>query len=103
MAEGRPADGPPTPLSEVVADSDRPSEATIEPGLERTMDFVVEDRLVTDVGGSIGIRVLSTPGMIGMMERIRLLGGCCELRSRPGGPSAIAVSVPRWEQARATG
>ena len=33
------------------------------------MDFVVEDRLVTDVGGSIGIRVLSTPGMIGMIER----------------------------------
>jgi len=33
------------------------------------MDFVVEDRLVTDVGGSIGVSVLSTPGMIGMMER----------------------------------
>ena len=69
MADGRPADGPPTPLSEVVSDSERPSEATVEPGLERTMDFLVEDRLVTDVGGSIGIRVLSTPGMIGMMER----------------------------------
>ena len=69
MADGRPADGPPTPLSDVVSDSDRPSEATVEPGLERTMDFLVEDRLVTDVGGSIGISVLSTPGMIGMMER----------------------------------
>src|SRR5438552_1345108 len=69
MAHERPADAPPTPLSDVVADSDRPLKATIEPGLERTMDFVVEDRLVTDVGGSIGIRVLSTPGMIGMMER----------------------------------
>jgi predicted thioesterase len=69
MADDRPADGPPTPLRDVVADSDRPSEATIEPGLERTMDFIVEDRLVTDVGGSIGVRVLSTPGMIGMMER----------------------------------
>ena len=33
------------------------------------MEFSVEDRLVTDVGGSIGIRVLSTPGMIAMMER----------------------------------
>src|SRR4051794_41160359 len=66
--EGR--DGtPPTPLSDVVDDLDRPAEPTVEPGLERTMDFVVEDRLVTDVGGSIGIRVLSTPGMIGMMER----------------------------------
>ena len=30
---------------------------------------MVEDRLVTDVGGTIGIRVLSTPGMIAMMER----------------------------------
>jgi fluoroacetyl-CoA thioesterase len=69
MADGRPADGPPTPLSDVVGDSERPSEATLEPGLERAMDFIVEDRLVTDVGGSIGVRVLSTPGMIGMMER----------------------------------
>ena len=69
MADGRPADGPPTPLSEVVSDSERPSEPTLEPGLERAMDLLVEDRLVTDVGGSIGIRVLSTPGMIGMMER----------------------------------
>ena len=69
MADGRPADGPPTPLRDVVSDSERPSEPTLEPGLERAMDFPVEDRLVTDVGGSIGIRVLSTPGMIGMMER----------------------------------
>ena len=30
---------------------------------------MVSDRLVTDVGGTIGIRVLSTPGMIAMMER----------------------------------
>ena len=42
---------------------------TIEPGIERTETFTVEDRLVTDVGGTIGTRVLSTPGMIGMMER----------------------------------
>jgi fluoroacetyl-CoA thioesterase len=41
----------------------------LEAGLERVDEFVVEDRLVTDVGGTIGIRVLSTPGMIGMMER----------------------------------
>ena len=40
----------------------------LETGIERTDDFVVEDRLVTDVGGTIGVRVLSTPGMIGMME-----------------------------------
>ncbi len=41
----------------------------LEPGISRTDDFTVEDRLVTDVGGTIGVRVLSTPGMIGMMER----------------------------------
>ena len=42
---------------------------TLEPGLERIDEFVVADRLVTDVGGTIGARVLSTPGMIAMMER----------------------------------
>ena len=46
-----------------------PPAATVEPGLERMDEFVVEDRLVTDVGGTIGVRVLSTPGMIAMMER----------------------------------
>jgi fluoroacetyl-CoA thioesterase len=56
-------------LNEVITDEGRPPEATLEAGLERVMDFVVEDRLVTDVGGSIGVRVLSTPAMIGMMER----------------------------------
>jgi predicted thioesterase len=45
------------------------SESTLEPGLERVDEFDAEDRLLTDVGGTIGVRVLSTPGMIGMMER----------------------------------
>jgi fluoroacetyl-CoA thioesterase len=40
----------------------------LEPGMERSMDFVVEGRLMTDVGGTIGASVLSTPGMIGMIE-----------------------------------
>jgi fluoroacetyl-CoA thioesterase len=38
-------------------------------GIERTDTFTVEDRLLTDVGGTIGVSVLSTPGMIAMMER----------------------------------
>jgi fluoroacetyl-CoA thioesterase len=59
----------PPALNDVVPDADRPAESTIVPGLVRVSDFVVEDRLVTDVGGSIGVRVLSTPGMIAMMER----------------------------------
>src|SRR3954452_23647573 len=44
-------------------------QVAIEPGIERTDEFVVEDRLTTDVGGTIGASVLSTPGMIAMMER----------------------------------
>lgn len=58
-----------TELSDSVPDSDRPPEATLEPGLERSEDFTVDERLVTDVGGTIGVRVLSTPGMIAVMER----------------------------------
>jgi fluoroacetyl-CoA thioesterase len=41
----------------------------LEPGIERTDEFVVEGQLLTDVGGTIGASVLSTPGMIGMIER----------------------------------
>ncbi len=38
-------------------------------GIERTDEFTVEGQLVTDVGGTLGFKVLSTPGMVGMMER----------------------------------
>jgi len=41
----------------------------LKAGIEATEDFVVEDHLLTDVGGTLGLAVLSTPGMIGMMER----------------------------------
>jgi fluoroacetyl-CoA thioesterase len=41
----------------------------IEVGIEATDEFDVEDRLLTDVGGTLGFSVLSTPGMIAMMER----------------------------------
>ena len=35
----------------------------------REHEFTVEGQLLTDVGGTIGMSVLSTPGMIAMMER----------------------------------
>jgi predicted thioesterase len=41
----------------------------LEPGLTRDDEFTVEGRLVTDVGGTLMAPVLSTPGMISMMER----------------------------------
>jgi predicted thioesterase len=42
---------------------------TLRPGLEREQAFVAEGRLLTDVGGTLGLKVLSTPSMIGMMEQ----------------------------------
>src|SRR3982074_2154131 len=41
----------------------------LEPGASRQDDFVVEGLLLTDVGGTLGTSVLSTPAMIAMMER----------------------------------
>jgi fluoroacetyl-CoA thioesterase len=43
---------------------------SLEPGLEAVHEFTIDDeRLLTDVGGTIGVKVLSTPGMIAVMER----------------------------------
>lgn len=41
----------------------------VEVGIEATHEFEVEGRLLTDVGGTLDFAVLSTPGMIAMMER----------------------------------
>src|SRR5437763_2565799 len=41
----------------------------LEPGFEGMHEFAVEGRLLTDMGGTLGFSVLSTPGMIAMMER----------------------------------
>ena len=37
--------------------------------MTREDEFTVADRLLTDVGGTLGVKVLSTPGMIAVMER----------------------------------
>ena len=63
---------------------------TLEPGMERTDEFLVEDRLVTDVGGTIGARVLSTPGMIGMMERAASI---LSFQNLPDGKATVGFEV----------
>jgi signal transduction histidine kinase len=35
-------------------------------------------------------------GLLAMHERVRLLGGQCRIESRPGGPTAISVTLGRW-------
>jgi predicted thioesterase len=42
---------------------------TLAVGMEDTQVFEVDGQLLTDVGGTLPVAVLSTPGMIGMMER----------------------------------
>ena len=37
-------------------------------------------------------------GLVGMIERARLLGGACAIRSCPGGPTRIEVHLPRWDE-----
>jgi signal transduction histidine kinase len=36
-------------------------------------------------------------GLVGVCERVRLLGGRCDVRSAPGGPTTISVALPRWQ------
>jgi fluoroacetyl-CoA thioesterase len=62
----------------------------LEVGMERSDEFVVEDRLVTDVGGTIGASVLSTPGMIGMMERTSAI---LSLQNLPEGTVTVGFEV----------
>lgn len=59
-------------------------------GSERTDDFVVEGRVTTDVGGTIGVTVLSTPGMIGMMERTAAMLAFGQL---PDGKATVGFAV----------
>ena len=35
-------------------------------------------------------------GLLGMAERIRLLGGTFDIRSKPGGPTVIYAHLPEW-------
>ena len=51
---------------------------------------MVEDRLVTDVGGTIGVSVLSTPGMIAMMERNAAI---LSLEHLPEGNATVGFEV----------
>jgi predicted thioesterase len=62
----------------------------LEPGIERSDEFTVEGRLLTDVGGSIGSSVLSTPGMIAMMESCSAV---LALEHLPEGSATVGFEV----------
>ena len=35
-------------------------------------------------------------GLVGMHERVRMLGGSTQIRSRPGGPTIVSANLPPW-------
>jgi signal transduction histidine kinase len=39
-------------------------------------------------------------GLVGIGERVRMLGGTFEVESAPGGPTVLTFSLPRWESLR---
>jgi len=63
---------------------------SIEPGISRTDEFTAEGRVLTDVGGTIGVKVLSTPGMIAMMERTAAV---LSLEHLPEGHATVGFEV----------
>src|SRR4051794_40364335 len=58
--------------------------------MTREDTFTVEGRLLTDVGGTIPVKVLSTPGMIGMMERTSAM---LALEHLPEGVATVGFEV----------
>ena len=62
----------------------------MKPGLERQDEFEVDGRLLTDVGGTIGTKVLSTPAMIAMMERNASI---LALENLPDGKATVGFEV----------
>jgi predicted thioesterase len=57
---------------------------------EREDPFVVEGELLTDVGGTIAVPVLSTPGMIAKMERCAAM---LALEHLPAGRATVGFEV----------
>jgi fluoroacetyl-CoA thioesterase len=63
---------------------------SLEVGAERSDEFSVEGPLVTDVGGTVGASVLSTPGMVAMIERNAAI---LALEHLPQGKATVGFEV----------
>jgi len=63
---------------------------SLDLGIERTDEFTAADGLLTDVGGTLGAKVLSTPGMIAMMERCASI---LAFENLPDGKATVGFEV----------
>lgn len=65
----------------------------------RTVDIrVTDDGQGFEVNRSLALAAeRGRLGLVGIGERMRMLDGSFEIDSRPGGPTALRFSLPRWE------
>jgi fluoroacetyl-CoA thioesterase len=63
---------------------------SLESGVERSEEFTAADRLLTDVRGTLPAKVLSTPGMIAMMERC---ASTLAFENLPDGKATVGFEV----------
>jgi fluoroacetyl-CoA thioesterase len=86
-----------------IDEFERPAQSTLEPGINSEFEFTVEGMLVTNVGGTIAASVLSTPGMVAVIERtctILALGNLPEGRATVGFEICIRHVAGALEGAR---
>lgn len=77
-------------LGKIDDDFERPPQSTLEPGIKTEFEFTVEGMLVTDVGGTIAASVLSTPGMVAVIERTCTV---LALRHLPAGQATVGFEI----------
>lgn len=71
---------------------------TVSAGREGTHASIVDNGRGFDVEPTLADAARrGRLGLVGMSERIRLLGGRLVLDSRPGGPTTITATIPRWQ------
>jgi signal transduction histidine kinase len=78
------------------SDADR-VEIVVEGGIEGVRVEVTDDGGGFDPGPTRAQAARAGRlGLVGMHERVRMLGGSTRIDSRPGGPTVISASLPPW-------
>jgi signal transduction histidine kinase len=78
----------------------RAATITVSVGRARTHAAVLDDGRGFDVERTlVHAAGRGRLGLVGMSERMRMLGGRLNLESTPGGPTRVGITVPRWEPA----
>ena len=70
----------------------------VDGGVRGTVAQIEDDGRGFDVASTlIGAAKRGRMGLVGMGERVRLLGGSFDVQSRPGGPTTVSLLLPHWQ------